>query len=163
MSAEQKNSLNVEALRKMNRAFHGMVPLNNRLGVVIDRLDYGYAKTTLPYQESFIGDPKRSTIHGGVITTLLDTTAGMAAFMSLKELVPFATLDLRIDHLTSAAPGADIEAEAKLIKHTRSVIFLEATAFFKGDSDPISRATVTFMLGTPLAPGTARPDWEVPT
>lgn len=162
MTAEQKNTLNVDALRKMNRAFHGMVPLNNRLGVVIEKLDYGYAKTTLPYQESFIGDPKRVTIHGGVITTLLDTTAGMAAFMSLKELVPFATLDLRIDHLASASPGADIEAEAKLIRHTRSVIFIEATAFFKGNPNPISRATVTFMLGTPLAPDATRPNWEVP-
>ena len=39
----------------------------------------GHAKVRIPYDERLVGDPDTGVVHGGVVTTLLDTGCGIAA------------------------------------------------------------------------------------
>ena len=56
----------------------------------------------LPYSDRIIGNPDTGVIHGGAITTLMDTTSGsvMLGAMDVFELCP--TLDLRVDYMRPA-------------------------------------------------------------
>ena len=95
-----------------------------------------------------MGNPDTGVIHGGVITTLLDVTSGTAVYAALDELVPIATLDLRIDYLRAADPGKTVFARATCYKKTRNVAFTRAVAYHDDPEDPIAHAVGTFMQST---------------
>lgn len=116
------------------------------LGFRIDRLTPGKAAMSAPYSEALIGDPETGTLHGGVITALLDHVCGMAAFGGLGAKDTPATLDLRIDYMRPARPGLDIHAEAECLKSHGLVAFVRATAHDGDIEDPVAIAQAAFMI-----------------
>jgi len=98
------------------------------------------------YRAELVGNPETGVVHGGVITTLLDSVCGLAVFSSFTQMRPVATLDLRIDYLKPATPGLDIRAEAKLDKMTRTVAFVSGYAYHDDVAKPVARASASFML-----------------
>lgn len=100
----------------------------------------------LPWHERLVGDPTTRVLHGGVITTLIDSACGFALMSHLEKLADIATLDLRIDYLQPAVPDQDVLAGAEVYKLTSSIAFLRASAY-QTDGDPIANAVATFMLG----------------
>lgn len=107
----------------------------------------------LPYQERFAGNPVNGVLHGGIITTVIDTAAGMCIYAKLQKYVPIATLDLRIDYLKPATPGEAVMARAVCYKLTRQIAFTRAIAYHTDPDDPIANSVGTFMLrSTPTKP-----------
>src|SRR6185295_12235522 len=107
----------------------------------------------LPYDEKLVGDPVTRVIHGGAITTLMDATCGTAVFVKLKEPIPVATLDLRIDYLKPAKPDCEVHARAECFKVTRNVAFVRCETYHAGDPDDlVAVANGTFMLVRPPGP-----------
>jgi len=100
----------------------------------------------LPWRADLVGDPEHGILHGGAITTLLDSTCGYAIFAISEKLADIATLDLRIDYLKPAKPNQDVLARAEVYRTTRSIAFLRAQAY-QTEGDPIANAVATFMLG----------------
>ncbi len=109
----------------------------------------------LPYDPKLVGNPDTGTLHGGAITALLDGASGASVFAALTELVPIATLDLRIDYLRPAEPGRAVMARATCYRITRNVAFTRAVAYHDDPADPIAHSVGTFMLST--RSGSARP------
>lgn len=66
----------------------------------------------LPYSARIVGNPQTGAVHGGAITTLMDTTCGMATLCALPEFEVCPTLDLRIDYMHPAEAGKDIFGHA---------------------------------------------------
>jgi len=139
-----------ELTRRLARAFSRGVPHNLALGI----RSLGVAATEvtfeLPYDTKLVGNPDTGTIHGGAITALLDGCSGAAVFAALTELVPIATLDLRIDYLKPAEPGKSVIARATCYKMTRNVAFTRAVAYQDDPEDVIAHSVGTFMLSTKL-------------
>jgi uncharacterized protein (TIGR00369 family) len=112
----------------------------------------------VPYSEKLIGDPETGVVHGGVITGLLDHTSGLAVMVKLREPMPIATLDLRIDYMRPAKPHQDIFAECVCVRVTHEVAFVRGTAHQGDANDPIALCTGAFMIirggvhGIPVAP-----------
>ena len=81
-----------------------MIPFNKFLGIEIDDAKEGWVRLSLPYRTDYIGDASRPALHGGVISTLIDTCGGFAVWttMSLEDRV--STIDLRVDYLSPGAP-----------------------------------------------------------
>ena len=107
-----------------------------------------------PYAEHLVGDPDTGVIHGGVITAMLDNACGRAVHLARLEAGvdadgSIATLDLRIDYMSSAEPGKDLYAEAHCYRLTRNVAFVRASAYTDSLEDPVATAVGAFMLGTP--------------
>ena len=101
----------------------------------------------LPYRDELVGNPETGTIHGGALTVLLDQTLGIAGICCDRvgaAMTP--TLDLRIDHLATAAPGVDIFAVARVYKVTRKVLFIEGFAYCESRDKPIAKATGSWVL-----------------
>jgi uncharacterized protein (TIGR00369 family) len=123
------------------------VPHCRELGMRCLRVGPREATLWLPYRDELVGDPVRGVVFGGVVTTLLDQTGGVAALCSLPEIVTIATLDLRIDYLRAAEPGCDLTGHAECFKRTRSVAFVRGSAYDRDPGDPFATCIGTFMLG----------------
>ncbi len=92
-------------------AFHQVIeefiPLNNHLGLKVENFDAasGRVVTRLEMRPEYIGNVVRNMLHGGIISFMIDATAGAAAMLSLEDisyLDKLATIDMRVDYLTPA-------------------------------------------------------------
>ena len=126
------------------KKFFMNLPFSKFLGLTLDRLGNGEATMTMPYQKKLIGDPKSGVIHGGVVTTLLDSCCGAAVMTAGDPKFPTATIDLRIDYMRPAEPLRLIKAEAKCYRVTTSVVFVRATAQDGTKETPVATATGAF-------------------
>ena len=140
----------VRLLANLNHNFHQVVPHNRALGLEMLALEDGSARMRLPYSLDLVGNPETGVLHGGPITTLMDSCCGAAVFMKLPSPVPIATLDLRIDYLRPATARQDVLAHAVCFRLTRNVAFVRGVAYHaeSGEEDPIAAAAGAFMLAT---------------
>jgi uncharacterized protein (TIGR00369 family) len=123
------------------------VPHNRALGMSFVGRAGGRVTIALAYDEKLVGNPATRVLHGGAITALMDATCGMAVFIKLREPVPIATLDLRIDYLRPATPDLPVHAGAECFRMTRNVAFVRCMAFHPGAEDAlVAVANGTFIV-----------------
>lgn len=106
----------------------------------------GVAEVSVPYDPRLVGDPETGVLHGGVITTLLDTACGIAVMVSRGELTGTATLDLRIDYMRPARRGETVRARAECYRLTSAIAFARAVAYHAHPGEPIASAAGAFAL-----------------
>lgn len=123
------------------------VPHVRELGMTVIDLHHGYGQMRVPCTDRLVGNPKTGVIHGGVITSFLDTLSGLVVMASVPENTPLATLDLRIDYLRPALSQQDIFGSAECYGVTESIAFVRGTAYQDTFRKPIANCTGTFMLG----------------
>ncbi|HVR70521.1 MAG TPA: PaaI family thioesterase [Vicinamibacteria bacterium] len=92
------------------------VPFNRYLGLRGESIGPGRAVMVLPVRPEFVGDPRRSALHGGVLSSLIDTAGGVAAWSALNPGETVSTVDLRVDYLEPAGLGDPLRAEAELVR-----------------------------------------------
>ncbi|MCR9214577.1 MAG: PaaI family thioesterase [Proteobacteria bacterium] len=122
------------------------IPHCSEIGVKVHEMDDDGVTFSLPYQERFAGNPVNGILHGGIITTLIDTAAGMCIYARVKKYLPIATLDLRIDYLKPATPGLELFTRATCYRTTRQIAFTRAIAYHTDPDDPVANSVGTFML-----------------
>lgn len=135
----------------------GAIPQARAIGMEVLEIEGRTFKARVPFRADLVGDPDANVIAGGVVTTLLDHIGGSAVALALTQFQSIATLDLRIDYMRPAAPGAGVTAEATCTKLTRSVAFIRAVAYDQTPDDPVATAVGVYMLGAsrrdaPMAP-----------
>ncbi len=116
------------------------------LGLSCERVGEGDAVMRARYKEELVGDPETGVLHGGVVTALLDHVCGLAAFSGFGGEDMPATLDLRIDYMRPAKPGADVIAEAVCLRSHGLVAVVRATAHDGDVDDPVATAQAAFMI-----------------
>lgn len=92
--------------------FNEKIPFNRVLGVRLELLRYDMVKTRFDMRSELVGNYIHGSLHGGVISSVLDATGGIAAFMGmqqklsgssleekLKQFSKLGTIDLRVDYL----------------------------------------------------------------
>src|SRR5262245_3428388 len=92
------------------------VPFNRLLGIRGESAGDGRGVLVLPVREELIRDPRRPALHGGVVSSLLDTVGGVAAWSTLGPDESVSTVDLTIDYLEPAGLGAPLRAEGELVR-----------------------------------------------
>ncbi len=123
------------------------LPFAGALGIRMIASGAGEATLAIPYDPRLIGDPDTGVIHGGVVTSLLDTCGGVAVLASPTRPLQVATLDLRIDYMRPAQPGRPLFARARCYRETRLVTFVSAVAYQTAQPDaPIATAVGAFMV-----------------
>jgi uncharacterized protein (TIGR00369 family) len=88
------------------------VPFNRLLGLRGESAGAGRAVLIQPVRPELVGDFTRPAIHGGVVSSLIDTAGGVAAWSSLANGESVSTIDLRVDYLEPAGLGEPLRAEA---------------------------------------------------
>lgn len=99
----------------------------------------------LPYNADLIGNPETGIIHGGALTTLMDTACGLSVQMALEHLEICPTLDLRIDYMTSAQPQQPVFGRATVYRVTDNVVFSRGIAYQGKEERVIAHCVATFM------------------
>lgn len=138
-------------LEKLRDHLVDPVPHNRALGLALESIDGRKVTLRLPYREDLVGDPTTGVLHGGVITTLLDSTAGCAVMLAQSSPRRVATLDLRIDYMRPATRGLDVIAVGECFHTTKNVAFFRAVAHHGDEEKLIATATGTFAIFEPLA------------
>lgn len=126
------------------------------LGIQVEEVSKGSITLRLPYSEHIIGNPETRVIHGGALTTLMDTACGFSVIAGLDDAAIAPTLDLRIDYMRAAEPDKAVYGHAEVYRTTRNVLFSRGIAYQESMDKPVAHCTATFMLIDPAAlePGT---------
>jgi uncharacterized protein (TIGR00369 family) len=98
------------------RIMEEIVPFNRLLGLRGESASEGRCVLRLPVRSELVGDPRRPAIHGGVISSLIDTAGGVAAWSALGEDETVSTVDLSVDFLEAAGLDGDLRASAELLR-----------------------------------------------
>lgn len=126
------------------------------LGLTVEDAGEGFLVLKLPYSDRIVGNPDTGVIHGGAITTMMDTASGSVMICALDEFELCPTLDLRVDYMRPAEPGKPIYARAETYKVTRNIIFTRCEAYQEG-GETIANCVGTFMrIGKEATPKTYR-------
>jgi uncharacterized protein (TIGR00369 family) len=130
------------------KVFGTLSPHMRGLGFKVQSMKSGVCVGRIEYRPELVGDPVTGVLHGGVVTSLLDTAGGAAVLSKLGKLAALATLDLRIDYLRPAPPGKRLFARVECYKTTRNVAFARGVAYDELETDPIASMAATYMLNT---------------
>ncbi len=101
-----------EILEAVRTIFDKKIPFNEVLGLKVASLDHDRPTLELEMRDELVGNFYKGSLHGGVISSVLDVTGGLVAFLgvvramrgkSMDETVQrfskMGTIDLRVDYL----------------------------------------------------------------
>ena len=133
-----------KVLAGMHERFSSVHPFFSRLDYQTTRVARGEVAVELTAHEGF-ADGER--MHPGFFTIVLDSLFGMATFLSLDEMQPIATINLKVDTQGAVAPGMRVACEA------RCEGLADDVAVVRGRVATLDGALVavgagTFMVGT---------------
>lgn len=124
------------SMREMvHRFMEEQIPFNRFLGMRIEHLERGLARMRIPFKDDLVGDPFRPALHGGVISSLVDTCGGAAVFSILDDVEDrTSTVDLRVDYLRPARMET-LLAEARVSRAGNRVAAVDVVVFHPGGED----------------------------
>lgn len=88
------------------------------------------------------------TIHGGFITTIVDSIFGLCVFTALEELKPIATINLRTDYIGQAKPGERVLCEAECVSVNNEVAYVNGAVKSQASNKLVAMGSGAFMVGT---------------
>ena len=110
---------------EFTREYQKNIPFVVHLGLTTEALGEGTARLSMPLPEHFTNS--LGTAHGGVIMSLLDVALCTAARTLHPESVGVVTIDMSTSFI-GGGNGARLIAEARVMKDTRTMSFVEAEA-----------------------------------
>lgn len=129
----------------VRQTFTSGVPHAAAMGIVVDEIAESGALATLPYRDDWLGDPSRGLINTGVISSLVDSVAGIAVLGRLARFEPIATLDLRMDYLRPALRDKPLHCRAECYRVSTHIAFVRANVWQDDESEPVAHAQAAFM------------------
>jgi uncharacterized protein (TIGR00369 family) len=123
-------------------------PVAQLLGFAIDRVDEGnvvFSMDPLEAHQNPLG-----TVHGGILTTLLDSAMGCAVHTTLPAGTMYTTLELKVNFLRPAlAGGARLLAEGTVLHRGGTAVLAEATIVDAESAKKVAHATSTCLILPP--------------
>jgi uncharacterized protein (TIGR00369 family) len=127
------------------RQFLPTSPYVGHLGIQLIDMQSGVATLRLPFADSLI--TIGTTVHGGAIASLIDTTAMVAAWAddSVPDNLRGTTVSMTVTYL-APAEHEDIQATARVLQRGRNLVFLDVEVQ-SASRKSIARGLVTYKLG----------------
>ena len=144
MSGEATN--NTERQSRWIKKFMDAVPHLKLLGIGYHGHGADWAELEMPFGPQQVADPDYGIIASGAIFTLMDSAAGFAVQVARNELVPVATLDMRVDYLRGPTAGATLTGRATCYRLTRQIAFVRGVAHDGDAANPVANMAGTFMF-----------------
>lgn len=110
----------MELIRRRHEGFTGYC------GLVIDEAAAGACRAHVELQPRHLNP--RGAVHGGLLSTLLDVTAGTAAIVAFDPPRWAVTQSADVHYLRPAL-GSHLTAQAKTVKAGRSIAYVQAEVY----------------------------------
>ncbi|MFE8073155.1 PaaI family thioesterase [Marinobacteraceae bacterium S3BR75-40.1] len=137
--------MNDEVLFGRVSRFIGTLNQCQELGIEALEAAENHLVLRLPYSDGIVGNPDTRVVHGGAITTLMDTASGSVIMTALEDFELCPTLDLRVDYMRPAEPDKPVFARARTYRITRNIIFTRCDAYQDKPNQTIAHCVATFM------------------
>jgi len=115
------------------------------IGASIEAISPGAVEIEFPYQTSLT--QQNGFIHAGIVSTVLDSACGYAAFSLMPEDATVLTIEFKIN-LLSPAKGDRFRGYGKVKKAGRTISVAEAELYAFSDQ---GKKLVATMVGTLMA------------
>ena len=115
------------------------------IGASIEAIGAGEIEIEFPYQSSLT--QQNGFIHAGIVSTVLDSACGYAAFSLMPEDTSVLTIEFKIN-LLSPAKGDRFRGYGKVKKAGRTISVAEAELYAFSDQ---GKKLVATMVGTLMA------------
>ena len=138
--------------------YENRMPFDQLLGVKVERLSMEEVKVKIEMREELIGNFVRGSLHGGVISSVLDLTGGLIASVEIiknlegkdidevgRRLTRVGTIDLRVDYLR-AGKGAHFIASGSTLRIGNKVAVVR-TELTNNSNSLIAAGTGTYLIG----------------
>ena len=105
----------------------------------------GWARIAMRYQDE--NSTAAKALHGGAISSLIDTTGAMAAWTTAEIATPKyfgSTVGINVNYL-SGAIGEDIIAEGRILKRGKEIIYSDVRVTNEGGK-LLAQGTVTYRI-----------------
>jgi uncharacterized protein (TIGR00369 family) len=111
----------------------------------IESVSEGHVVFRMPPAEEHLNP--LGTVHGGVLTTLLDSAMGCAVHTTLPAGAIYTTLELKVNFLRPALPGgAVLRAEGTVVHRGATIALAEAQITDAETGKLIAHATSTCLI-----------------
>jgi uncharacterized protein (TIGR00369 family) len=143
---------------RLRRLYQERLPFNRLLGLSVTSLNSDGGAMAFSMREDLIGNVFHRTLHGGVISSVLDAVGGLTASASLmvraaglsgeKVKAMFAqvgTIDLRVDYLRPGR-GERFTASGRIMRSGRKVAVVRME-MHNEDALLVAVGTGTYMVG----------------
>ena len=122
-----------------------LAPYHRHLGMEFVETDEGYAKLKMRYQKE--NSTYAQALHGGAISSLIDTAGSMAAWTTAEIMSPKyygSTVGINVNYL-SGAIGEDIFAEGRVLKRGKEIIYSDVRVT-NGAGKLLAQGTVVYRI-----------------
>lgn len=116
------------------------------LGGKLTLIEPGRCVLEMPYSKSVT--QQHGFVHAGILTTMMDSAAGYAAFTLMPTEAEVLTIEFKTS-LMHPARGKQFRFEGRVIKPGRTIMFCEADAFALDDTNSekkVASLTATMMV-----------------
>jgi uncharacterized protein (TIGR00369 family) len=138
--------------------YDNQMPFHRLLDVRVDNLTAEEIRVRIDMRDELIGNYMRKILHGGVISSVLDLTGGLIAFVELlkfldvaqpvelrKRLARVGTIDLRVDYLRMGE-GVFFTASGSVLRKGNKVAVIR-TELCNDQNVLIAAGTGTYLVG----------------
>ena len=139
--------------------FSERIPFNGSLGLEVEHIGPDRVSLGFDMEDRFVGNFMRRILHGGVISAVLDATAGLVAFLGvarrmdpatsiedkLERFSRIGTIDLRIDYLRPGV-GERFTASAETLRAGRRIAVIRMD-LHNEKGEHIATGTCAYIVG----------------
>jgi uncharacterized protein (TIGR00369 family) len=143
---------------RLRRLYQERLPFNRLLGLSVTSLNSDGGAMSFSMREDLIGNVFHRTLHGGVISSVLDAVGGLTASASLMVraaglseenveamFAQVGTIDLRVDYLRPGR-GQRFTARGRVMRSGRKVAVVRME-MHNEDAMLVAVGTGTYMVG----------------
>ncbi|HAX04979.1 MAG TPA: PaaI family thioesterase [Acidimicrobiaceae bacterium] len=128
--------------------FTEQVPHARALGIQVVSVDRDQVRMRLTPQSWMVAQEDTKEICTSLLYSLADSAGGLAVIAGAMELMPIATLDLRMDYLRPAIGDRALSAVATCRHLSDDVAFIHCDILSEGNRELLATANATFMRNT---------------
>ena len=156
--ADETRDEEAELFAAVHEIFRERIPFNRLLRIEIDSMSFESARTRFDFRDELVGNYIRGSLHGGVVSAVLDLTGGLVAFLhaarsapggshreKLETLANVGTIDMRVDYLRPGV-GRHFLASAYLLRSGNKVAVTRMELHNDEDS-LIAVGTAAYLVG----------------
>ncbi len=122
-----------------------LMPFAHHLKIEFIDCGEGWAKLAMRYQDE--NSTAAKALHGGAISSLLDTTGAMAAWTTSEIATPRyfgSTVGINVNYL-SGAIGVDVFAEGRVLKRGKEIIYTDVRVT-DGEGKLLAQGSVVYRI-----------------